>query len=138
MDGYVINSYIHSYPYVYPFLSLYISILILTYIHSYPYIYPFLSLMYIYLLSLHISILKFFAYMTFCTKAKPFFVPGNILPLSLRESDGTYQMTSSGDNQWLPLAPGQIHLSHPVESISFFKFEIPWDSSLHNSKHLDR
>ncbi|XP_028418332.1 kinesin-like protein unc-104 [Dendronephthya gigantea] len=47
-------------------------------------------------------------------------------------------MTSSGDNQWLPLAPGPVSLSYPVESISFFKFEIPWDSSLHNSKHLDR
>jgi hypothetical protein len=87
-------------------------------IHSYPYIYPF--------------------FRTKAKKVKPFLFPGNILPLSLRESDGTYQMTSSGDNQWLPLAPGQIHLSHPVESISFFKFEIPWDSSLHNSKHLDR
>ena len=69
---------------------------------------------------------------------RQFFFPGNILPLSLRESDGTYQMTSSGDNEWLSLAPGQLHLSHPVESISFFKFEIPWDSSLHNSRHLDR
>jgi hypothetical protein len=69
---------------------------------------------------------------------KLFLFPGNILALTLRESDGTYQMTSPGDKQWLALAPGQLSVSHPVESISFFKFEIPWDSSLHNSKHLDR
>ncbi|XP_046845010.1 kinesin-like protein unc-104 isoform X2 [Xenia sp. Carnegie-2017] len=63
---------------------------------------------------------------------------GNIFPMTLRESDGVYQTTSSGNNSWVRLVPGQLILSHPIDTISFVKFEFPWDSSLHNSRHLDR
>ena len=63
---------------------------------------------------------------------------GNIFPMTLRESDGVYQTTSSGNNSWVRLVPGRLILSHPIDTISFVKFEFPWDSSIHNSRHLDR